>query len=46
MTINDKIKEHEDMIEGLRSNCYPLAKETEDRTDNHRMIINELKSLV
>ena len=46
MKISYKIREHEDMIEGLRSNRYPLTKETEDRIDNHRMIINELKSLV
>ncbi len=46
MTISDKIKEHEELIEDLRSNHYPLTDETENRIDNHRMIISELKSLV
>ncbi len=46
MTISDKIKEHEELIEDLRSNHYPLTKEIESKIDTHRMIINELKSLV
>ncbi len=45
MTISDKIKEHEELIEGLRSNHYPLTEEIESKIDYHRMIITKLKSL-
>ena len=45
MSIKDRIKEHEEAIEGLRSNRYPLSMETENKINKHREIISELKHL-
>ncbi len=39
------IKEHEVMIEHLRSNRYPLGSRIEEKTDKHRELISELKRM-